>query len=374
VKLDELPTPCALVEEPVVRSNTERMADRVTRLGARLRPHVKTHKTVEGARLQIRGHFGGITVSTLAEARAFADAGFGDITYAVPISPQKLPEAAELARDLERLTLLVDGPEAAAAVEARAREDGRPASVMLEVDCGGGRSGVDPRREQSVALGLQLFRSPHVDFRGVLTHAGQSYACRNPEEIRRVAQVEREVTVEFAEKLRAAGAEVPEVSVGSTPTVGLGENLAGVTEVRPGNYVFYDAFQVAIGSCAPGHVAFSVLATVIASHPEAGRVVLDAGALALSRDPGPTRVNPSCGFGLLRRPDGTPLPGLRLVALSQEHGTVRVEGCFPVDSLAVGTRLRVVPNHSCLAAACFDRYHVLRGTDVVGAWRPVRGW
>jgi D-serine deaminase-like pyridoxal phosphate-dependent protein len=374
VSLGELPTPCALVEEPLVRSNTERMADRVTRLGARLRPHVKTHKTVEGARLQIRGHFGGITVSTLAEARAFAAAGFGDVTYAVPISPQKLSEAAELARGLERLTLLVDGPAAATAVEARARENGRPLSVMLEVDCGGGRSGVDPRRRESVAVGLMLFRSPHVDLRGVLTHAGQSYACRNPEEIRRVARVEREVTVKFADELRAAGAEVREVSVGSTPTIGLGESLAGVTEVRPGNYVFYDAFQAAIGSCSPDQIAFSVLATVIASHPESGRLVLDAGALALSQDPGPTHVNPSCGFGQLRQLDGSPIRELRLAALSQEHGTVRIEGPLSARSFPVGTRLRIVPNHSCLAAACFDRYHVVRGAEVVGEWLPTRGW
>lgn len=374
MSLEELPTPCALVDEVAVLSNTEGMAKRVERLGARLRPHVKTHKTFEGGRLQVRGHFGGITVSTLAEARAFAAAGFRDVTYAVPIPPQRLAEAAEIARGLDRLTLLVDGPAAATALEARSREEGRRTPVLLEVDCGGRRSGVDPERPESAALGLRLFRSRHLDFRGILTHAGQSYACRNPEEIRRVAAEERDVMVAFAERLRAAGADVPEVSIGSTPTVGLVESLEGITEVRPGNYVFYDAFQAAIGSCAQEQIAFNVLATVIASHPDAGRLVLDAGALALSQDPGPRHVDPACGFGLIRRLDGTPLPELRLVGLSQEHGTVRASAGYPVGSLPVGTRLRIVPNHSCLAAACFERYHVVRDREVVGEWRPVRGW
>jgi D-serine deaminase-like pyridoxal phosphate-dependent protein len=367
----ELRTPAALVDVAAVDGNTARMSERIAGLGARLRPHVKTHKTVEAGRLQVRGHFGGVTVSTLAEARAFAAAGFGDVTWAVPIPPAKAREAAALSRELEALHLLVDSDEAVTALVAEASA-GTRLSVFLKLDCGNHRAGVDPESPASLALARRLADARQLDFRGILTHAGHSYACRDPEAVRAVARQEREVCVGFAERLRDAGVEVSEVSVGSTPTAIWTESLEGVTEVRPGNYAFFDAFQVAIGSCTPGQVAFSVLASVIGCYPARGRLVLDAGALALSKDPGPTHVDPDCGFGELSTPEGEPVP-LRLVSLSQEHGAV--DGAAEaVARFPVGSRLRVVPNHSCLASALHERYAVVEDGRVVGEWRPVRGW
>jgi D-serine deaminase-like pyridoxal phosphate-dependent protein len=176
----------------------------------------------------------------------------------------------------------------------------------------------------------------------------------------RVAEQERDVIVRFAERLRADGIEVPEVSVGSTPTMSVAEQLAGVTEMRPGNYVFYDAFQAAIGSCALDHCAFSVLASVIGVYP--GRVVVDAGALALSKDAG----TGDGGYGVVLGQGA-----FQVASLSQEHGVVRVHA----DShTRVGDQLRIIANHSCLAAACHDAYHVVRGDEVVDVWRPTRGW
>ena len=156
------------------------------------------------------------------------------------------------------------------------------------------------------------------------------------------------------------------------PDHGGGRNLDGVDEIRPGNYAFFDVFQTAIGSCSLSEVAFSVLATVISVFPGQARAVIDAGALALSKDPGPTHVDPDCGYGrIVALEDQHPLPGLSLTSLSQEHGVVEGPG---TAALRPGTRLRVLPNHSCLAAACFDRYHVVQGTRVVEGWRPLRGW
>lgn len=186
---------------------------------------------------------------------------------------------------------------------------------------------------------------------------------------------ERRAVVDFAERLRASGVRVPETSVGSTPTMMACEALDGVTEARPGNYAFFDAFQVAVGSCAVEDVAFSVLTTVIGAYPQRAELLLNAGALALSKDPGPVHVDPACGFGLIFSADGSrPFPALKLVALTQEHGLVRVSAATAVASFPVGSRLRILPNHSCLAAACFDRYHVLRGPAVVDEWKTVRGW
>jgi D-serine deaminase-like pyridoxal phosphate-dependent protein len=374
VRIEELRTPAALVDLDVLDRNAARMGQRAKRLGVRLRPHVKTHKTLEAARLQVRGQFGGITVSTLAEAGFFAAGGFADITYAVPIAPAKLGEAADLAEGGTRLSLLVDHPDAAAAVEACARERRRRLAVFLEIDCGGGRSGVDPALAESAAFAARLGASPDLDFRGILTHAGQAYRCRDASEVRVVAAHERDVMVGFASRLRVQGVPVAEVSVGSTPTLAVGDDLAGVTEARPGNYAFFDATQAAIGSCTLADVAFTVLVSVIGVHPERRELVVDGGALALSKDPGPTHVDAGCGFGVVLGPGGVPLTGWRVVSLTQEHGVLRAPSEGEATAHPIGALLRIVPNHACLAAALFDRYRILRGGEVVDEWRPARGW
>ncbi len=374
MRIEELRTPVALVDADVVERNAARMGERASGLGVRLRPHVKTHKTLEAARLQVRGHFGGITVSTMAEAAFFAQGGFRDITYAVPIAPAKLPEAAALAQRIDRLSVLLDDDAVADAAEECGRRHGVRLAVLLKVDSGAGRAGVDPEDDAGVALAGRLAGSPHLDFRGILTHAGQSYRCRTRAEIGAVAARERNVMTAYAARLRAAGIPVEEVSVGSTPTLSVAQDLEGVTEARPGNYVFFDATQVAIGSCALEDVAFSVLVRVIGRYPRRGELVVDGGALALSKDPGPAHVDPECGYGIALLTDGAPLAGVRVVSLSQEHGVLRAGRGLAAGELPIGSALRIVPNHSCLAAALFDRYAVVRGGDVVGEWRPVRGW
>ncbi len=372
VLISDLPTPSALVDLDQLERNSSRMADKARRLGVRLRPHVKTHKCIEIARIQTELHFGGVTVSTLAEAQAFATGGFTDITYAVPIAPQKLAEAVDLQEEIDALNILIDHPGTLRAVEEVAASRGTVLPVYLEIDCGHHRSGIDPDDEAAEQFVRRVAESQAVDFRGLLTHAGHAYRARNRSQAYQVACEERNVLTAFAAQLRDLGIPIPEISVGSTPTARAIDDLTGVTEIRPGNYAFYDAFQSAIGSCELDEAAFSVLATVISVHPEAGRAVVDAGSLALSMDPGPTHVDPNCGFGVIVATDDLhPLPGLRVTSLSQEHGTLTGPG---VEALRPGTRIRIVPNHSCLSAACFDRYHVVRGTEVVDEWHPVRGW
>jgi len=370
--LDDLSTPCALVDLDRLEANARRMAEKARRLGVRLRPHVKTHKCVEAARIQTADAFGGITVSTLAEARAFSIGGFTDITYAVPIAPRKIAEAADLNAEIEALNLLVDHPDTIRAIEETAASRSTILPVFLEVDCGGGRTGVDPESEATHFMARRLAESDVIDFRGLLTHAGHAYRARNRSDAYDIACEERNVMATLAAELRDQGLEFREVSVGATPTMRAVDDLTGVTEVRPGNYVFFDVFQAAIGSCEIDEIAFSVLTTVLSVHPELGRAVVDAGALALSKDPGPTHVDAECGFGVLvALEDQHPLPGLRVAALTQEHGAISGPG---VEALRPGTLIRIVPNHSCLAAACFASYHVLRGFNVVDEWRPARGW
>jgi D-serine deaminase-like pyridoxal phosphate-dependent protein len=369
----ELRTPAAVIDLQVLSRNVAAMAERIKDLGARLRPHVKTHKCAEIARLQLPED-GGITVSTIAEARFFAGAGFKDITYAVPIGHGRIAEAAELATQVERLHLLVDHPHTVSAVDACARERQTRLSVLLKIDCGGGRAGVDPTSRSSLALAGQIDSSSWLELEGILTHAGHSYSCHDRKEIVSVARQERQVMVDLADKLAGSGIAVPTISIGSTPTMALCEELSGITEVRPGNYVFYDLHQAAIGVCSLTDIALSVLVSVVGSYPERKQVVIDAGAIALSKDPGPVHVDPQCGFGAVVPVDAEIEAGaLRVTSLSQEHGVIR---CSPrqAEELQPGTLLRILPNHSCLTAAMFDCYHVLDRETIVDIWRPVKGW
>lgn len=363
-RMYDVTTPALLLHRDVLQRNCDRMRAKARDSAVFFRPHVKTHKTVEVGRIQHGGHAGPITVSTLAEAEFFARDGFRDITYAMPIAPEKLARAAELARQIDRLNILIDNELTLRAIE----EHGGLFDAYLKVDCGYHRAGVDPDSPDSVRLAVALARSEHVRFQGILTHAGHSYHARDVEEILRVAAEESGSLTRFRALLATEGLGDTVRSIGSTPTLSVVERFSECDEVRPGNYVFYDAFQATIGSCAREDVAVSVLTTVVGSYPERGSLIVDAGALALSKDSGPDHVDPQFGYGIVCNLDLEPLP-MRIVALSQEHG--RIATSLPVP---VGTRLRILPNHSCLTAAMFDAYHVVDRGKVVDRWKPVRGW
>ena len=357
----QLTTPAFLADKTVVQRNCDTMRAKAAASKVIFRPHVKTHKVVEIGRMQHGGKEGPITASTLAEVELFADGGFRDITYAVPIAPEKLARAAGIARRIQRLNILIDSFEALEAIES----SGFTFDVFLKVDCGYHRAGVNPDDPASLVLAHRLIDSKNIRFGGLLTHAGHSYHATNVEEIRVIAAEETAAVTRFRERL---GRDVIR-SIGSTPTTSVVDRFTDCEEVRPGNYVFYDAFQSTIGACRLEDVAVSVLTTVVGSYPERNTIIVDAGALALSKDTGPDHVNPQFGFGIVCDLDLKPQAAMKVVALSQEHGKIAT-----LEPVAVGTLLRIVPNHSCLTAAMYSRYHVIDGRGVVAEWEPVRGW
>jgi len=179
--------------------------------------------------------------------------------------------------------------------------------------------------------------------------------------------------VGFADKLRQAGLTVPVVSVGSTPTITQVDHLVGVDEARPGNYIFFDAFQATLGSCGFADCALTVLASVVHRDRARRKIVVDAGAIAMSKDRGAVEIDPGCGYGHVLDLDGNDL-GLRLSGMSQEHGMINGVDDSVFDKLPVGARVRILANHSCLTAAQYDHYNVLEGDRIIDRWEIHRGW
>ena len=371
-RLAELATPCLLLDRAKLARNLDTMAAAVRRHGVALRPHMKTAKSAAVARLATAGQGGGITVSTLAEAEYFAREGFRDILYAVGVVPAKLDRAAALRRAGVDLTLVTDDRDTASAIEGHCRATGATHRVLVEVDCGEHRGGVAPESDTLIAVGQTL--GPLCA--GVMTHAGHSYNCRSIAEVETVAEAERLAAVTAAERLRGIGLATPIISVGSTPTALHARSLAGVTETRPGVYMFQDLFQVQIGSGAPESMAVTVLASVIHRRPAENRVVIDAGGMALSKDRSTASAPRDYGFGLVLDARGRQSFGDAVVErANQEHGVVTASTPLPFDRLSVGALVRVAPNHVCMTAAAYDRYHVVDEEGaVIDVWHRINGW
>jgi len=377
MQIQDLDTPAALIDHARLQHNVQRMQQRMSALGVRLRPHVKTAKCVPVAQLQAQAGASGITVSTLKEAAVFFDAGFADILYAVCVEPHKLATVQALRERGCALTVVVDSVAAAQAVVAHGKAHRHRYAVMIEVDTDGHRAGVLPDADLLLQVGRTLHEGG-AELKGVMTHAGASYECRTPAALQAMAEQERSRCVRAAQRLRAAGLPCPEVSVGSTPTALSAQQLDGVTEVRAGVYVFHDLVMLGVGVCRVDEIALSVLCTVIGHQADKGWVLVDAGWMAMSRDKGIAGSPVDHGYGLVCDLRGTPIPGLQMAAANQEHGILAwPAGGTPGDlatQFPVGTRLRVLPNHACATAAQFPGYAVLGEDGQVQAWPRFYGW
>jgi len=359
----DVETPALLLYRDVMERNLKHMADRARRLGVSLRPHIKTHKCLELGRRQVAYGAHGITVSTLFEAEAFVRGGFTDLTWAFPLDPSHVAHVQRIAQAGATVRVILDDLDTAKALA------GSGLHVWLKVDCGYHRAGVDPSSRYGLEVARELGAERGLVFDGILSHSGHAYRTRNTNEAAQIADQERQVMVWFAELLRKDGLPVPGVSVGSTPAMAAVKSLTGVTEARPGNYIFYDRTMVLIGCCDPQDVAVSVLATVVSHQPGASHFVVDAGALSLSKDLGPTHVGLEPAFGAVKDH-----PELTVASVSQEHGLIRAAAAAAIEGkFKVGQQIEIIPNHSCLTEAHFDEYVVIEGGRVMDRWHIERG-
>src|SRR5688572_2425775 len=359
----DVETPALLLHRGVVEKNLAGMAGRAKKLGVALRPHIKTHKCLELGKRQVAHGAQGLTVSTLFEGEAFARGGFTDLTWAFPLDPTHITHVKRLAQQGVTLRVVLDDLETARALA------GSGLHVWLKVDCGYHRAGVDPSSRYGLDAARELGREQGLTFDGILSHSGHAYRTANKKEAAQVAEQERQVMVWFADLLRKDGLPVRGVSVGSTPSMAAVKDLTGVTEARPGNYIFYDRTMVLIGCCEPEDVGVTVLATVVSHQPGSSHFVTDAGALSLSKDLGPAHLGLEPVFGEVKGH-----PELVVASVSQEHGVIRAKTPAAIEGkFKVGSRVEIVPNHSCLTEAHFDEYVVVEGEKVVDRWKIERG-
>lgn len=331
------------------------------RAGLRLRPHAKTHKSPRVARWQVEAGAVGLCCAKLAEAEAFAASGFADIRLPYPLQPSNADRVFGLLDQGVALSFVVDDADVARTWSAVAAAARRTVDVLVKVDVGFHRCGIDPLGREAAAVVVAVAAAPGLRLRGLLSHAGHAYAAPSDDELRQIARAEVAMLAELADTVRARGTPLEELSVGATPTARFIGETPGPTEMRPGNYVYYDRTQVALGAAGVGDCALTVLSTVVARHGD--RVILDAGSKALSSDliarPGVT------GYGaILVDPSTVDAIDESLVMerLSEEHAVVRVTGACV---LRPGDRVRILPNHACVVANLADEVWLVAGTDIV---------
>jgi len=369
VTLATLPTPAVLVERPRLDANIRRMQAAAAAAGIALRPHAKTHKSVLVARRQIEAGAIGICCAKLGEAEVFAAAGIADIRLPYPLQPVNAARVLALQR-AARISFIVDDLEVARGWSDAMTAAGASAEVLVKVDVGFHRCGIAAAPETAVPFLQAVATQPGLRLSGILSHAGHAYHAHSEDDLRAMAEAERDDMARLADAARQAGLTIDEVSAGATPPArySLAVGAGTFTEYRPGNYVYVDRTMVGLGAATLDDCALTVLATVV-SAPVAGRVVLDCGSKTLAAD-GARGFTPTPGHGAVLRElvaaaGQTPDAHLIVERLSEEHATVRVTpGGRP---LRPGDRVRVVPNHACVVSNLVDSAWLIDGPEVVGA-------
>jgi D-serine deaminase-like pyridoxal phosphate-dependent protein len=359
MRITELATPAVLIESSRLERNLQRMQAAVSARQRRLRPHAKTHKSPVVARMQVERGAVGICCAKLGEAEVFADAGIGDIRLPYPLNPVNADRVLALAERVH-LSFIVDDESIAKAWSEVALGAGRQLDLLIKVDVGFHRCGIDPQPRSAADVVQRIASMPGLRFKGLLSHAGHAYGVNCDEEARAIAEDEARTLVDLAAR---SGVRCEEISVGATPTARFSVDMDGLTELRPGNYAYYDRTQVALGAAEWDDCALTVLARVV-SHPAPDRLIFDSGSKTLTNDAARGRGNTAGHGAVLDDIQGSrPDEALLIERLSEEHATVRdLEGA---SRLAIGDLVRIIPNHSCVVSNMVDAVWLVDGETVV---------
>lgn len=358
--LETIDTPALLIDRDRLERNLAWMQEKADRFGVKLRPHTKTHRCPALARKQEELGAKGITVAKLGEAEVMAREGLTDIFIANEIvGPIKLRRLRALAETGIRLAVGADNSVHVDILSQAFRDSCVRLDVLVDVDTGDPRTGVTPG-DGVLDLARRIARAPGLRFRGIYTHDGQSYDAADSRSVLEIFKESQTQMLRMADRIRGDGIDVEDISVGSTPSLMIADILPGITEIRPGTYVFLDADQAqALGTYE--HCAQSVLATVI-SRPTASRVVLDAGTKALTYYVQTEGITRAPGHGRIKAH-----PQLFLDRLSDEHGSFEIPEGTGMD-YRIGDRIEIIPNHACPTTNLYDVMYLVSGSRVVDEW------
>ena len=352
----DLDTPALVVDLDRMEANLDRAATYAKQHNLRLRPHTKTHKSPHVARLQLERGAHGLTVAKVGEAEVMAADAIPDLLVAYPVwGESKWRRLVEVAKKVP-VTVGLDNAAAADGIHEHAARAGLTVGILVEVDLGMRRCG-QPPGERLLALARTITGLPSLRLEGLMFYPGHvnPAAERAERDFARLAQDLARVLDDF----RRDGLPTEVVSGGSTPTLYQSHRLPGVTEIRPGTYVFNDRTQVAMGSCGWDDCAATVLATVV-STPNADTAVLDGGSKTFTSDS--MRPVGDDGFGLVLG-----MPGARFARMSEEHGVLDLSKCDGRRP-RIGERVRIVPNHVCVTVNMHERAVGVRNESVETSW------
>ena len=375
-KIEDLETPCLIVDKQKLDNNCAKILKRCKDLNIALRPHVKTPKSINIVRIALNNKVGPITVSTLQEAEYFASSGFKDILYAVGIVPSKLRRITKIKEKFNcDISIILDSIDMAKAVVDYSIQNKVYFKILIEIDSGEGRGGIKPTDNKLLEISSIFNLCKYTSLSGVMTHAGHSYNTNNPIELRKIANIERDSVLLASQNLKNVGQSCSIISLGSTPTVVYTSNLDGITEVRCGVYMLWDLAQASKGICKIDDIAITVLASIIGHNYHDNKILVDAGALAMSKDISANQFYPNAGYGVVCEANSAkPYKSLSLSELHQEHGTIKIDHPKLFTNFPIGSLVRILPNHSCLTCAGHQHYNILENNVIVDSWSRTNGW
>ena len=355
--IKNIDTPGLLLDIDQLEKNIKNIVDFAKEYNVDYRPHIKTHKSINIAKKQIEHGAIGITVATVGEAEVMSQGGIKDILVAYPIATTEKLERIEKLMDQSKITITIDSIMQASLLHEFFENKKKELNVWIKINSGLNRCGIEPNEVEELAGYIK--ESPFLKLDGLFTHAGHSYGATSEVEIEKIAHNEASVVLESAKICESMGINIPHRSIGSTPTFKIAGKIKGITEIRPGNAVFFDMIQVGLSVTSIEDCALTVIATVGSKHKD--RIVIDAGSKTLNLDKGAHGNESVVGHGYIKE-----YPELVIDRLSEEHGIITTT---KKNNLKITEKITIIPNHACTVVNLFDNYIVCQNNKVIDTWK-----
>jgi D-serine deaminase-like pyridoxal phosphate-dependent protein len=354
--------PTLLIDKSKCLENIRFLSDKAQKLGVKLRPHFKTHQSVEVGRWFRKIGTSTCTVSSIKMARYFLDNGWRDITCAFPLNIREIDEINKIASEATFNTIIIS-PKTLSDLKGKLFAS---IGAYIKINTGSNRTGLEPDNFDLIEELLQgMKENSNITFKGFLAHSGHTYTARSKEEVETIHAEEMNIMMSLKKRYKEKYPQM-EISVGDTPACSISENYNGVDEIRPGNYVYYDIMQYLIGSCNHHQIAIALACPVVAKHEERNEIIVHGGAVHLSKDYVVANNGKYIYGYLVHIKEGgwtAPIEGAYVRGLSQEHGIIKAEPRI-FNSIQEGDVIGILPIHSCLTADLMKEVYTLQGEKI----------